>query len=53
MIIIEKHVEVYGNINDPNDNITHSESFKSKRKITGKTPRAGNTKDVEIFVPLN
>ena len=36
----------------PNDNITQSESFKSKIKITGKTPAAGNTKDVEIIVPL-
>ena len=37
---------------DPNDNITQSESFKSKIKITGKTSAAGNTKDVEIIVPL-
>ena len=37
---------------EPNDNITDSESFKSKIKITGKTPAAGNTKDVEIIVPL-
>ena len=37
---------------DPNDNITQSESFKSKIKITGKTPAAGNTKDVEIIAPL-
>ena len=37
---------------DPNDNIAQSESFKSKRKITGKTPADGNTKDVEILVPL-
>ena len=37
---------------DPNNNITQSESFKSKIKITGKTPAAGNTKDVEIIVPL-
>ena len=37
---------------DPNDNIADSESFKSKVKITGKTPAAGNTKDVEIIVPL-
>ena len=29
-----------------------SESSKSKIKITGKTPEAGNTKDVEIIVPL-
>ena len=37
---------------DPNDNITQSESFKSKIKITGKTPAAGNTNNVEIIVPL-
>ena len=37
---------------DPNDNLTDSESFKSKVKITGKTPDDGNTKDVEIIVPL-
>ena len=36
----------------PNDNITQSESFKSKIKITGKTPAAGNAKDVEIIIPL-
>ena len=40
------------NIDDPNDNITQSESFKYKTKITGKTPAAGNTKDVEIAAPL-
>ena len=37
---------------DPNDNITQSESFKSKVKITGKTPAAGNTKDFEGIIPL-
>ena len=37
---------------DPNDNIIQSESFKSKVKITGKTPADRNTKDVEIIVPL-
>ena len=37
---------------DPNDNTANSESFKSKVKITGKTPNNGNTKDVEIIVPL-
>ena len=36
---------------DPNDNITQTESFKSKIKITGKTPVEGNTKDVVIIVP--
>ena len=38
---------------DPNDNITQSESFKYKFKITGKTPAAGNTENVKIAVPLN
>ena len=37
---------------DPNDNMTQSESFKSKARITGKTPADGNTKDAEIIVPL-
>ena len=37
---------------EPNDNIMQSESLKSKVKITGKTLAAGNTKDVEIIVPL-
>ena len=36
---------------DPNDSLTDSQSFKSKVKITGKTPNDGNTKDVEIIVP--
>ena len=38
--------------NDPDDNLTNSESFKSKVKITGNTPAAGNTKGVKIIVPL-
>ena len=37
---------------DPNDNITQSESFKSEIKITGKTPAAGSTNDVKMIVPL-
>ena len=37
---------------EPNDNLENSESFKSKIKITGKTPNDGNEKDVEIIVPL-
>ena len=37
---------------DPNDNLTDSESFKSKVKIAGNTPNNGNTKNVEIIVPL-
>ena len=54
MIIIQKHLEVCGNItgDKPNDNLADSESFKSKINITGKTPAAGNKQDVEIMVPL-
>ena len=37
---------------EPDDNLADSESFKSKIKITGKTPDDGNEKDVEIMVPL-
>ena len=37
---------------DPNKNLANSESFKYKVQITGKTPNNGNTKDVEIIVPL-
>ena len=36
---------------EPNNNLTDSESFKSKIKI-GNTPADGNTNDVEMFVPL-
>ena len=35
---------------DPNDNLTDSES--SKIKIIGSTPNNDNTKDVKIIVPL-
>ena len=34
------------------DDIEDSKSFKSKSKITGKTPNDDNEKDVEIMVPL-
>ena len=38
---------------EPDDNnIEDSESFKSKTKITGKTPNNDNEKDVEIMFPL-
>ena len=37
---------------EPDDNLADSESFKSKIKITGKTPNNGNEKDVAIMVPL-
>ena len=42
--------QYYGD--EPNNNLTYSESFKSKIKMTGKSPAAGNEKDVEIMVPL-
>ena len=34
------------------DDIEYSESFKSKQKLTGKTPNNDNKKDIEIMVPL-
>ena len=37
---------------DPKDILTNSESYKSKIKVTGKTPANGNIKNVEIMVPL-
>ena len=37
---------------EPNYDIEDSESFKSKIKITGKTPDDDNEKDVEIMAPL-
>ena len=37
---------------EPKNNLTDSESFKSKIKITGNTPADGNTKNVEIMGPL-
>ena len=37
---------------EPNDNLADSESFKSKIKITRKTPNIGNEKAVEIMVPF-
>ena len=37
---------------EPNDNLTDSESIRFKIEITGNTPADGNTKDVEIIVPL-
>ena len=37
---------------DPNNNQDNSESFKYKAKITENTPPDGNTKDVEILIPL-
>ena len=37
---------------DPNDNLAGSESLKYKVKIIEFTPNNGNTKDIEIIVPL-
>ena len=52
MIIVWKHQEVCGKRDDLNDNTAQSESLKYKIKITGKTPAAGNTKDVKTAVLL-
>ena len=37
---------------EPSGSSDDSESFKSKVRITGRTPNNGNTKHVEIIVPL-
>ena len=37
---------------ESNDHLENPESFKSKVRITGRTPADGNTKSVEIIVPL-
>ena len=37
---------------ETNNNLANSKSFKSKIKITGRTPAVGCEKDVEIMVPL-
>ena len=37
---------------EPNDNLKDSKSFKSKIKMTGKTPAAGNEKGIEIMALL-
>ena len=37
---------------DPNDILKNSESLKFKTIITGKTPTAGDTKDVKIPILL-
>ena len=36
----------------PDNNLSDSESFRYKVKITGSTPPDGNTKDAEMIVPL-
>ena len=54
MIIIEKHLKVSGNIAGMSQNATlaDSELFKSNVKIRQKIPNDGNSKNVEIAVPL-
>ena len=53
----DNYSKISGNLwqyyrDDPDDNITQSESFKYKMKIAWKTPAADNTKHVEIVVSL-
>ena len=53
----DNYAKTYGSLwqyyrDESNDNLTNSKSFKSKMKIIGKTPVAGNEKDVEIMVAL-
>ena len=50
MIIVQNFLDFYKD--EPNDNFADFKSFKSKIKIRGKASNDGNTKDVEIVVPL-
>ena len=55
MRIIQKSVESlwqYERDVPNDDNITNSQSFKSETKIIRNTSADGNTKNVEIVVPL-
>ena len=52
MIILQEHQEVCGSIIKIIQMIADSESFKFNARITGRSPTAGNIKDVEIAVPL-
>ena len=53
MLQQEKQMKEYDNIRDePHATLMDSESFKSKTKITGNSPADGNTKNIEIAVPL-
>ena len=54
----DNNSKAYGSLwqyykDEPNDNLANFESFKSKVKVTGKTPDDGNAKNVEIIVQLN
>ena len=53
----DKYSKTSGNLwqyckDEPHNNLTDSESFKSKIKITGNTPADSNTKDVKMIVPV-
>ena len=53
MIIIQSHLDICDNITEkPNYDLADFESFKSKIKITGKTPAAGNKKELKTMFPL-
>ena len=53
----DNYSKTFGNLwqyykDEKNNSLADSESFKSEVKITGKIPVDGNTKNVEIIVPL-
>ena len=52
MTIIQKYQEVYGYRDEPAAVLLNYKSFKSKIRITGKSPTADDVKDVKISVPL-
>ena len=53
----DNYSKTYGSLwqyqkDEPNNNLADSKTFKSKSKMTGNTLNDGNTKYVEIIVPL-
>ena len=62
MIIIQKHLEAYGNkdipaVNNPGNIVdftatNNTDSFKFKTKTTAQTDNDGRINDVEIMVPF-
>ena len=53
----DNYLKTFGSLwqyyrDEPNNNLVDSESFKFEIRITGSTPADGNTKAVEIIVPL-
>ena len=52
LVMLKYNLIDLNNLNDLNNNITASELFRFNVRITRAIPAGGNTKDVEIALPL-